>query len=343
MGATIKQIAEIAGVSTGTVDRAIHGRGRVNPEVSQRILDICKALNYKPNKAGRHFSPQKQQIKLGFICSVERITGVWASINQGIQEASQELREYNITVETRQFPLYLPEVELALIDELIEEGVKGLVIAPLNSPIIANRINELISQGFPIVFVNSEVDGCSPLAYVGSNYLAAGRTAAGLFNLLRPKDPLNLIVFYGTTFMMSQHQRVEGLSNELDRCNRSYKLIGPFAITADPELAYTTSQEILCRESDANAIFTVGGCVSSVCQAILDTNLTQKVVHISYDISPTIKSFLSNGSLSVAIGQEGVRQGYQSLKILADYLLFHIKPDSSRIFTHSEIYIDQNS
>ena len=37
MAGTIQQIAELAGVSRGTVDRALNNRGRINPEVAKRI------------------------------------------------------------------------------------------------------------------------------------------------------------------------------------------------------------------------------------------------------------------------------------------------------------------
>ena len=35
MAVTAQQIADLAGVSRGTVDRALHNRGRVNPEVKE--------------------------------------------------------------------------------------------------------------------------------------------------------------------------------------------------------------------------------------------------------------------------------------------------------------------
>ena len=46
MAVTLQQIAEIAGVSRGTVDRALHNRGRVNPEVSARIRKIADEMGY---------------------------------------------------------------------------------------------------------------------------------------------------------------------------------------------------------------------------------------------------------------------------------------------------------
>lgn len=37
MGVTLQQIAEVAGVSRGTVDRALNDRGRIKPEVAEKI------------------------------------------------------------------------------------------------------------------------------------------------------------------------------------------------------------------------------------------------------------------------------------------------------------------
>ncbi|MGN1151791.1 MAG: LacI family DNA-binding transcriptional regulator, partial [Lachnospiraceae bacterium] len=50
--ATIKEIASLAGVSRGTVDRVLNHRGAVSPQTEQKIWEIVQALDYKPNKAG---------------------------------------------------------------------------------------------------------------------------------------------------------------------------------------------------------------------------------------------------------------------------------------------------
>ena len=48
MPVTLQQIAEAAGVSRGTVDRALKNRGRVNAEVAERIRKIAKEMGYQP-------------------------------------------------------------------------------------------------------------------------------------------------------------------------------------------------------------------------------------------------------------------------------------------------------
>ena len=51
MGVTIRQIAEAAGVSRGTVDRALNNRGRIRPEVAERIPKNCRGNGISPEPA----------------------------------------------------------------------------------------------------------------------------------------------------------------------------------------------------------------------------------------------------------------------------------------------------
>ena len=65
--ATLKEIADLAGVSRGTVDRVLNHRGSVNPQTEKKILEIVQALDYKPNKAGIVLAAQKKNLKLGVV------------------------------------------------------------------------------------------------------------------------------------------------------------------------------------------------------------------------------------------------------------------------------------
>ena len=52
MAITLNQIAEICGVSRGTVDRALHNKGNVRPAVAERIKAVATEYGYTPNRAG---------------------------------------------------------------------------------------------------------------------------------------------------------------------------------------------------------------------------------------------------------------------------------------------------
>ena len=58
--ATIREIAELAGVSRGTVDRVLNHRGSVNAATAALVNDIAKKLDYKPNRAGIALAAQRK-------------------------------------------------------------------------------------------------------------------------------------------------------------------------------------------------------------------------------------------------------------------------------------------
>ena len=53
---TVKDLAQLCGVSIGTIDRAINNRGGINPETKQKILDAAAKYGYVKNQNARTLS-----------------------------------------------------------------------------------------------------------------------------------------------------------------------------------------------------------------------------------------------------------------------------------------------
>ena len=125
--ATIKEIAALAGVSRGTVDRVLNDRSAVNPETAEKIRKIAKELDYKPNRAGLVLAAQKKRLKLG--CSFCFPPGIlfFQDVLAGINEKAEELAGYNCTVITKQISFGV-EAQLQAVKELLAEEVNGIAI-----------------------------------------------------------------------------------------------------------------------------------------------------------------------------------------------------------------------
>ena len=61
----IKDIAKMADVSVGTVDRVIHGRSGVSESSRKRVEEILKQLDYQPNMYASALASNK---KYAFAC-----------------------------------------------------------------------------------------------------------------------------------------------------------------------------------------------------------------------------------------------------------------------------------
>ena len=66
MSATIKSVAEYAGVSIKTVSRVINNEGTVKPDTLAKVQQAIDALDYRPNKAARDLAGRDNYV-LGYV------------------------------------------------------------------------------------------------------------------------------------------------------------------------------------------------------------------------------------------------------------------------------------
>ena len=97
MAVTLQQIAEAAGVSRGTVDRAMNNRGRINPEVADRIRRIAEEMGYQPNRAGRALAMSKRSITIGVVIQASD-TPFMEKVIEGAEDAKAEVERLGADV-----------------------------------------------------------------------------------------------------------------------------------------------------------------------------------------------------------------------------------------------------
>lgn len=98
MGATIEDVAKLAGVSPTTVSRALNKPDLVNPETREQILKAIKLLGYYPKSAAQKLATGKSQM-YGFISMVKSHSIIhpssWQFYLRVFQGVNDVLREIN--------------------------------------------------------------------------------------------------------------------------------------------------------------------------------------------------------------------------------------------------------
>ena len=212
MGITSQKIAELAGVSRGTVDRALNHRGGVKPQVQRRIEELARQHGYSPNRAGKALvtrEPLRVEVLLNSLGNP-----FYDEVKQGLADAREDYSDFPIDVHIRESKGYDVAAQLAQIEEAAASHPAGLILTPLNHPAVAERLGRLIDGGCPVVALNSDIDGCARLAYVGCHYARSGRTAAQLLGLIT-RGAGRLLVVTGSLKVMGHNQRVYGFSRVL--------------------------------------------------------------------------------------------------------------------------------
>src|SRR5260370_234595 len=88
----IHLIAELAKVSIGTVDRALHQRGEINKNTRRRILQIAQRIGYTPNLAARALSVAKRSACIG-VCIPREIRFFYDQLWSGVLDEAPKLVE----------------------------------------------------------------------------------------------------------------------------------------------------------------------------------------------------------------------------------------------------------
>ena len=338
--ATIKEIADLAGVSRGTVDRVLNKRGSVNPQTAQKIMEIVHALDYKPNRAGLVLAAQKKNLKLGVILFGEG-NPFFDEVTAGVHQKEEDLAWYNCTVQIKRVNVDTLE-QLQAIDEFVKEGINGIAISPTNDPRLARRIDELFEQGIPVVALNTDIKNCKRIAFVGSNYYQSGATAAGLMRLMAKNESTKIGIVTGSEEILCHTERIAGFTNAI----QSYPNIDIVAtITNDDDdfVSYDRTTQLLKEHPEINALFFAAAGVYGGCRAALAMCGQKKdMTIITFDKVATTKEMVAKDVISATICQEPLVQGSKPLDILFSYLATGDLPKSEYNYTAVDIRIKEN-
>lgn len=340
MGVTIKEIAAMANVSRGTVDKVLNHRPGVKKETQEKVLKIAKELNYQPNFLGKALVQSKEPLKLGIILTPEYNPYI-QEILKGIQEGGNEFSVFGIEIITKMLTSLDPFEQLSMMEELVNKGIQGLAVFPLNNAHVINYLNTLAEKKIAVVTFNSKVSGCNDLCFIGQNHYKGGRTAAGLMGrICSPKASVGVII---SSMHLSCHQdRLLGFQEKLKETYPDIRIMEIRENQDKAESAYQIAGEYLKKYPDLEGIYLTSGGVYGVGEALKDSQKASDIHLICHDVIDNTTELLADGTVDFAIGQNPTQQGYLLVKTLFDYLIKRQKPEKIldipiQIFTDESI------
>ena len=338
---TIKQIAQIAGVSRGTVDRVLNNRGSVNPETARRVREIAEALDYTPSKAGLGLSVLKHGIKLGYILFSPEKNPYFAQVEYGLRKKAAELKNYGCDVDIRYANFTDDTHQDQIIDSMVESGVEGIALCGFNNPSTASKIRKLAEAGIPVVTTNTDIPDSGRLAYVGSHYVSAGRTAARLMDLVTDGNvPIGVVL--GSWHILCHSSRVEGFRSYIREKAPRLEILKCVETMDDDFLTFSAVQKMLEETQEISGLFLASAGVYGACRAVSLLPPERRPKIICYDCTPTTQEMLQNGIIAATICQEPEYQGAKPLEILFQRLCMNEMPSREYYYTKNEIIVSEN-
>lgn len=337
---TIKEIAQIAGVSRGTVDRVLNNRGSVNPETAERVLNVVNALKYTPNLAGKRLAISKKQLRFGYVLFDTATNPFFKDVVAGIDARRVAFSDYGIRIDIRYTEISSPESQVTALNDLLKKGLDGLAITAINHPLVIAKLKEIAAAGIPIVTANSDIPDCGRIAYVGSDDYKCGQVAGGMMRLVCP-GRINLGIIIGSPWILCDEKRVLGFMDRIQNDPR-FTLIDTIVNNSDDIESYSKTKKLLEEHPDINALYLSAAGVAGACRAVSEVGLKGKIKVISHDTIPSTCSLIEDGSIIATIEQQPFVQGTKPLDILLDYLGMGISPEKEVFHTKIEIKILEN-
>lgn len=338
---TIKKIAELAGVSIGTVDRVLHDRGEVNLDTKHRIQEICREYGYQSNAIGKAMVMQRNENVVAVIINRGTLNTFNRLVYKGIQEIGREIKDYNIVFEYFGIAHNAEEEIISILDCLAKRKLAGIIIRMVDNQEVIDRINWFYREKkVPVVTCTTDSDGVEKLCFVGQNHYKQGRMMGNTLCKLA-KEELRILVMVGSLKSPSRKQKLNGFLDYMREQGLPYDILDIIEVENSEEAMHRCLAEQFYRRSDVNALYFHPMDVVFGLRLIKEYGKKGTAI-FTYGAGENLREMILGGVLDFAIYEEPFQYGYYAGKVLFDYLMNGAVPKDNRMIFEGRIVFEEN-
>lgn len=324
----IKDIAEKAKVSTGTVDRVLHNRGRVSEEVREKVLKIAKELNYEPNLFARALVSNKIY-NIAALIPDSAIDGYWHAPKTGIEKAEQELKQFGIRITQLVFDPHDVASFRKEADKITATEFEGVLIAPIFYRESLAYFSKWKRLSIPFILFNTHIPDYEPLSYIGQDSYQSGYLAGKLIHIGQSEPATFLVAHIDEDILNSSHliKKEQGFVDYFaqNASPGSFKIAqADLKNCLDKRICAQQLDKVLKDNDNVKGIFVTNSKASAVAD-YLYTNKITNIRLIGYDLIEKNLGFLNKGVIDFLINQNPKGQGFYGIHTFADHLIFKKK------------------
>lgn len=320
----IKDIALKANVSTGTVDRVLHKRGRVAKDVEERVLSIIKELNYEPNLMARALGSQKVY-RFAALIPDAQFDVYWYGPKAGVEQAFKELKQFGVEVNFYFFNPYEVASFILAAQQLQKTELDGVLLSPIFYREALPFFEQWKAQNIPFVLFNTEITDYQPLSYIGQDSYLSGMLAAKMLHYGLPEPSSILIAHFDEDITNAAHlvKKESGFRNYFiqNQLNDTYQFIKEEFNSAQFSVFHQQLSDVIENNPDLKGIYVTTSKAFEIAAYLKERHINHIKI-VGYDLLPKNVHFLNNGMISFLINQNPKGQGYWGIHQLANHLVF---------------------
>lgn len=339
----IKDIAERAGISVGTVDRVLHNRGYVSEAAREKVMEVMDAMGYERNLLASTLAYNRVHRIVALIPDYN-MDPYWEQPYNGIRQAASSLQHYGIAVEYRLFNLFDDNDFKQKAQEVLDNPPDGLLFPPLFLQEGQWLLEACKTAGIPTVIFNTHVEQSGALSYIGQDSYQSGVLAARLLDFA--------LVGMETVMVLNLEKSITNARHilEKERGFRAYftdnqkpgirVIRKDFEHFPDRTLLKDFVEQQLRELPDLAGIFVTNSRAYQLVECLSKT-AQRKIKIVGFDLIQPNIDLLNSGRINFLVNQNSVEQGYQSLITLFKYLFMKETPEPQQ-YLPLDIVVTEN-
>jgi len=337
---TVYEIAALAGVSIGTVDRVLHNRGRVSDETRAKIEAIIEKYKFTPNLIAKTLKRNRPYCFCALIPRRNQDAGYWGQIIEGIERAAGEIKPLGVETEIIEYDRYNPRSFEQASAAVSAEKHDGLLFAPIMQKRTRSFIERISAEKIPFVFVDSDMPETMPLCVIWQNSFSGGYLAGRLFHLFAGivSMPAAILDAHGDDYNIIR--RREGFLNYAKE-NGFPVVIREYSDNSS-DISVEEVAQFLEEEQHLSGLFITNCMAHRVAEAVKQQRRKEPFLLVGYDLIPSNRQMLLQGRINAIISQRPEEQGREALLTLFHSIVLEQKVETRREIP-LDVYIKENT
>lgn len=341
--ATIKEIAQMAGVSAGTVDRILHNRGKVSEASLAAVNKVLAEVGYRSNIHTSAIS-LKKKFSVTITTPMPGIGEYWGSVRDGISHALDEFSDIDISCTYayyNQFDIYSCR---SAFESILNSTPDAVIIGPTFADETIALCRKLEKRGIPYCFVDATIKECCPMATFATDQHICGYLLGKLLDYATPEQ-CSIAIFgtqrTGNGRASNSIAREKGFTDYFKDSGSKRKIRKASFSATNPEENQRCVMGFIRENPDIRGI-AVMNSRGYIISDILTGNGITDIRVASFDLTTNNIRCLRDGSISFLLCQRPELQGFQSIKAVISMLLYKKDYAESDMIIPIDIIMKEN-
>jgi len=325
----IKDIAAMSGVSVGTVDRVLHGRGKVSKDTLEAVEAVLKKVDYQPNIHVSAIS-LKKSFKIIVTTPIAAKGEYWYYIQSGILSALDKYSDIKIDCKYFYYDQYDIFSCRNAFSKIISEKPDAVIIGPTFSDVSLSLCNDLMDNDIPYVFVDSIIEGALPFSAFATDPSSCGRLCARLIDAITPRNS-DLAVFQairiGDESANNTIWRKNGFICYIEKLNQNRKIYKiPFSVN-NHDLNNKSVNDFFACHGNVRGVVTFNSHGHIIADCLRENGLND-IKLVCFDLTNQNRKYLDDGIIDFILSQRPENQGYEAISSIINFLVCKKRPET---------------